>query len=86
MNKARRTRIKPIRDWFTHHVDHDDRFTSIGEFNVQASRAAGLPAVNGLPGATSSQLAQVEEWMTARVHEHCNTHGCTTPRVVRETP
>lgn len=82
LNKARRSRISPIASWMSNHVDHDDRYSTIGVFQGQANSAAGI-AQGQRPDATSEQLAMVEDWMLASVREHCNTHGCALPGAAR---
>lgn len=82
LNKARRSRITGIANWANHHLEHDERFTTIGAFQGQANTAAGLN-----PGerdsATPEQLAAVEDWMLARVREHCQSYGCALPKLAR---
>jgi superfamily II DNA or RNA helicase len=83
VNKARRTRITSVASWMSRHVEHDERYTTIGVFQGQANSAAGLK-----PGeresAGSDALQVVEAWMLARVREHCSSHGCATPAVARD--
>jgi superfamily II DNA or RNA helicase len=71
LNKARRSRINPIASWMQHHVEHDARYDSVGTFQIKGNLAAGLPAARGRDMATPDQLAIVEDWMLARVREHC---------------
>lgn len=83
LNKARRARLTGISNWMNHHVEHDSRFDNIGVFQGQANTAAGLNAVGGRDQATPDELAFVEDWMLARVREHCHTEGCSLPKVAR---
>lgn len=82
LNKARRSRITGIANWANHHLEHDERFNTIGVFQGQANSAAGIN-----PGerdsATPEQLAAVEDWMLARVREHCDSNGCALPKLAR---
>ena len=66
-----------------HHVEHDSRFDGIGMFQGGANEAAGLPVTKGRDLATPDQLAHVEDWMLARIKEHCDTHGCVLPKAAR---
>lgn len=84
MNKVYRARIASLSGWMKHHTDHDARYETIGVFQGQANAAAGLATVRGRDNASAAQLAEVEDWMLARVREHCSTHGCTLPRPARE--
>lgn len=83
LNKARRSRISPIASWMSHHVEHDDRYSTIRVFQGQANSAAGI-AQGERADATPHQLAVVEEWMLASVRQHCTAHGCALPGAARE--
>ena len=85
LNLVRRNRIDQVAKWMFRHVEHDSRWTSVGQFQYQANNAAGLPAKGGRENATPEQLAKVEAWMLERVREHCNAHAdCALPTVARD--
>lgn len=82
LNKARRSRISPIASWMSNHVEHDERYSTIGVFQGQANSAAGI-AQGKRSDATPEQLATVEDWMLSSVRQHCTTHGCALPTAAR---
>jgi hypothetical protein len=67
----------------SYHVEHDDRYLSINIFQGQANSAGGIQPPHGRDSATPEQLTLCEEWMLARVREHCAAHGCTAPAIGR---
>jgi hypothetical protein len=82
LNKARRSRISAIANWMSHHVEHDDRYSTVWVFQGQANSAAGI-AQGERADATAQQLASVEEWMLASVRQHCTGQGCALPSAAR---
>ncbi len=76
--QAYRATLKQAAGWMEKHVGHDSRFTTVGVFQGRANDAGGIPT-GGRDQATTRQLATVADWMTARIREHCRTHGETVP-------
>lgn len=70
MNLGHRARITKVVGWMQKHLDHDNRWPSIGMFQWQANEAANI-GPGGRPDANNEQLSDCCEWMIERVQEHC---------------
>lgn len=69
----------------SYHIEHDDRFATIAIFQGEANAAGGIRPPHGRDSGTAEQLAQCEEWMSARIREHCSGHGCAAPSIGRSS-
>jgi hypothetical protein len=88
VNLAYRSHRKQAASWMSVHIAHDGRFDSVGAFQTQANRAAGIPfdvkgkGMNDM--ASPEQLRDAVGWMHMQIAQHCKAHGCAEPAWLRE--
>lgn len=83
LNRAHRSRITRAAGWMHEHLDHDSRYSHVGEFQSLANRAADIPR-GGRDQASTDQLNAVADWMMARITEHCQAHNEPMPSWIDE--
>lgn len=83
LNKLRRQRMTTLAGWMARHLDHDSRWAAPAWFQNEANDAAGIPR-GGRDRATETELAAAEAWMTEKIFQHCEAHGCTPPVLLTE--
>lgn len=83
LNVARRARVQLAAKFVAAHIDHEDRFATVGVFQGMANRYAGVRAGHR-DHASAEQLARMEAWMLDRIREHCETHHEDPPTWARD--
>jgi hypothetical protein len=83
LNVARRARVQLAAKFIAAHIDHEDRFDTVGMFQGRANRFSGVRAGHR-DRASAEQLARMEAWMLDRIREHCETHHEDLPTWVRD--
>lgn len=82
-NKMHRQRATTLARWMAGHLDHDDRWDEVSWFQNEANEIAGIPK-GGRDQATETQLGLVEAWMTEKIIQHCDAHGCNPPPLLSQ--
>jgi hypothetical protein len=65
------------------HIDHDDRFDTVNQFQYLANDGAGIPT-GGRDMASSTELKECARWMCEQVRGHCLTNQEPVPAWARE--
>jgi superfamily II DNA or RNA helicase len=73
LNIKHRERLKRMASWMATHVEHDERFRDIAEFQYKGNQAADIES-GKRDMATPDQLARVAAWMVMQLQTHCKAY------------
>lgn len=78
VNVSIRSRLKKAAGWMQAHIDHDDAFADIRQFQALANDAAHIPR-GERDHASAEELEDCLYWMCDRIADHCRRYEEEVP-------